>query len=181
MQAWCDPVPGTIKMGQSCLSCGWANDIEAKRNCRNFEYVAVPRNHFIFLVHKGLLAHSSPFVFVKRSRRVQNFSQLGRYSQIIFPRNVTVNAQSHLCIAVSKPLLPQFQRSVQPVHHRGSEVPERVQSAALDTQLLEERMQLSLHEKILVERRSVSRGEEQATRVRAPLQNESSKVLDQIR
>ena len=43
-------------------------------------------------------------------------------------------------------------------------MPERVQSAAPDTQLLEERMQLSLNEKILVERRSVSRGEEQATR-----------------
>ena len=60
-------------------------------------------------------------------------------------------------------------------------MPERVQSAALDIQLLEERMKFSLHEKILVKRRSVSRGEEQATRVRAPFQIESSKVLDQIR
>jgi hypothetical protein len=42
-------------------------------------------------------------------------------------------------------------------------------------------MKFSLHEKILVKRRSVSRGEEQATRVRAPFQIESSKVLDQIR
>jgi hypothetical protein len=51
---------------------------------------------------------------------------------------------------------------------------------APDIQLLEERMQLSLREKIFVERRSVSRGEEQATRVRARLRNESPNVPDQI-
>jgi hypothetical protein len=70
--------------------------------------VAAPRNQFNLLIHKGLLAHSSPFVFRKRSRRVQNFSQLGRYPNVVFLRHVAVDTQSHLGIAVSEPLLPQF-------------------------------------------------------------------------
>jgi hypothetical protein len=74
--------------------------------------VAGPRNQFIFLVHKGLLVHGSPFSFLKRPRRVQNFSQLGRNSHVVFLRHVAVNAQSHLGIAVAKSLLPQFQRHV---------------------------------------------------------------------
>jgi len=112
-----------------------------------------------------LLIHSNPFSFLRRSRRVQNFSQLGRDSQIVFFGHVTVNAQRHLGIAVSKPLLPQLQRRVEPVHHRGSEVPERVQSTAPDTELLEKRVQLALHEQILIEWRSIARGEEQTARV----------------
>src|SRR5438128_1402685 len=39
-----------------------------------------PPQPFIFLVHKGLLIHGSPFCFLKRSRRVQNFSRRGAIS-----------------------------------------------------------------------------------------------------
>jgi hypothetical protein len=70
--------------------------------------VAVPRNQLKVLIHKGLLAHSSPFRFLKRSRRVQNCSQLSRDTDVIFLRDVTVNTQGHFCIAMSQPLLPQF-------------------------------------------------------------------------
>jgi hypothetical protein len=57
-----------------------------------FRGVAVPRNQFDSLVHEGLPTGGKPFVLVKRSRRVQNFSQLSRYAQIIFRRHVAVDA-----------------------------------------------------------------------------------------
>ena len=42
---------------------------------------------------KGLPTKSGPFIFEKRSRRVQNFSQLGRDSYVVFLRHVTVNTE----------------------------------------------------------------------------------------
>ena len=55
--------------------------------------VAGPRNQIKLLMDKGLPTKSGPFIFEKRSRRVQNFSQLGRDSYVVFLRHVTVNTE----------------------------------------------------------------------------------------
>src|ERR1700687_4049300 len=58
---------------------------------------------------------------------------------------------------------------------------EGVQSRARDPELLEERAELPLHEKVLVPRGAVLRSKEQPLMIRTPGSDESPKVLNQVR
>ena len=86
-------------------------------------------------------------------------------------------------IAVAETFLPYFQRCTEPIHHRRVGVPERMETVTpwdVNSQLHEQRLELSLKQKISVPRRAILRSKEQQPLIRSPTLKEPRYVLARL-
>ncbi len=99
---------------------------------------------------RGLLCEGSPRFFCAEPNSVQSPPQLWRNTRIIFTQHLSVCAERHPRIALPETLPPNLERRFDGIKKGGVRMTQRMESRRFDTKLLEEQVQLALHQQIRV-------------------------------